>query len=120
MKKIFENEILSDEQLEKVSGGGFSDTVRDGVQLYLHGKISIDEIYDNANITKILHGMGYTGYQQTDLTKDNVYTDKSGNVLSGPAFWKKFGADNGISISKEREHIINERGLSGFANISEY
>ena len=120
MKKILENEILNDGQLEKVSGGGFSDTVRDGVQLYLHGKISIDEIYDNANITKILHGMGYSGYQQTDLTKDNVYTDKSGNVLSGPAFWKQFGAENGISISKERENVINERGLSGFANIAEY
>ena len=120
MKKILENEILNDEQLEKVAGGGFSDTVRDGVQLYLHGKISIDEIYDTANITKILHGMGYTGYQQTDLTKDNVYTDKSGNVLSGPEFWKKFGAENGMTISKDRENVVKERGLAGFANIAEY
>ena len=51
MKKFLKNKILSDEQLEKVSGGGFSDTVRDGLQLYLYGKISIDEIYDNANIS---------------------------------------------------------------------
>ena len=42
MKKILENEVLNDEQLAKVFGGGFSDTVRDGIQLYLHGKISID------------------------------------------------------------------------------
>ena len=120
MKKILENEVLNDEQLAKVAGGGFSDTVRDGIQLYLHGKISIDEIYDNENVTKILHGMGYKGYQQTNLTKDNVYADKSGNVLSGPEFWKKFGADNGISISKERENVVKEKGLSGFAYITEY
>ena len=106
--------------MKKFRAADFLITVRDGVKLYLHGKISIDEIYDNANITKILHGMGYSGYQQAELTKDNVYTDKSGNVLSGPKFWKQFGADNGTSISKERENIINERGLSGFANISEY
>ena len=64
--------------------------------------------------------MGYTGYQQTDLTKDNVYTDRSGNVLSGSEFWKRFGADTGTSISKDRENVVKERGLAGFAFITEY
>ena len=109
LKKInAELEQLSDEELEKVAGGGFSDIIRDGMQLYLRGKLSFEQAKNPALIAETLHGMGYSGYKQTELLVDNIYTDRSGNVLSGSEFWKKFGEENGAEILKDREATLDK------------
>ena len=112
-------EMLTDEELDKVAGGGLTDTVRDGLQLYLRGKLSFEQVNDTSLIAKTLHDMGYSGYKQTGLLVDNVYTDKSCNTLSGPAFWQKFGEENGAAIIKDRESTLDE-SLLGIANITAY
>jgi len=111
-EKILQNEKLSDEQLENVSGGGVTDNIRDGYQMYLRGKLSYDQITDTAAVAKVLHGMGYTGYKQTGVFEDNIYFDKEGNQLKGPAFWKKFGEETGATIIKEREATLTKGELS--------
>lgn len=111
-EKILANEKLSDEELEQVSGGGITDTIRDGMQMYLRGILRYDQVTDAAVITKTLHGMGYTGYKQTGLLEDNIYRDKSGNQLRGPEFWDKFGEETGAKIIKEREATLTKGELA--------
>ena len=118
-EKKIANEMMSDVELDGVAGGGLTDTARDGMQLYLRGFLSFEQAQDTALITKTLHGMGYSGYKQTGLLVDNVYTDKSCNTLSGPAFWQKFGEENGAAIIKDRESTLDE-SLLGIANITAY
>ncbi len=113
------NEIMSDAELDGVAGGGLTDTARDGMQLYLRGKLSFEQAQDTALVAKTLHGMGYSGYKQTGLLLDNVYTDKSGNTMSGPEFWKKFGEENGAAILKEREATL-DKGQLAVAYITNY
>ena len=115
----FTDEMLSDEQLDDVSGGGLTDIARDGLQLYLRGKLSFEQAQDAELITKTIHGMGYSGYKQTGLLQDNVYTDRNGNTMSGSDFWKKFGEENGAAILKDREATLDE-GLLGIAYITAY
>ena len=111
-EKILANEKLSDEELEQVSGGGVTDIIRDGYQMYLRGILSRDQVTDAALITKTLHGMGYPGYKQTGLLEDNIYFDKNGRKLSGPEFWDKFGEETGAKIIKEREATLSEGDLA--------
>ena len=118
-EKILKDEVMSDAELDGVAGGGLTDTVRDGFQLYLRGFLSFEEAQDASLITKTLHGMGYSGYKQTGLLIDNVYTDKSGNTMSGPEFWKKFGEENGAAIQKDREATL-DKGMLDIAYITNY
>ena len=118
-EKILKDEVMSESELDGVAGGGVTDTVRDGLQLYLRGKLSFEQMQDAGLIAKTLHDMGYSGYKQTGLLVDNVYTDRNGNPLSGPDFWKKFGEENGAAILKDRESTLDE-GILGIANITAY
>ena len=118
-EKILKDEVMSESELDGVAGGGLTDTVRDGLQLYLRGKLSFEQVKDASLIAKTLHDMGYSGYKQTGLWEDNVYTDRNGNTLSGPDFWKKFGEENGAAVLKDRESTLDE-GLLGIANITAY
>ena len=118
-EKKIADEVMSEAELDGVAGGGLTDIARDGLQLYLRGFLSFEQAQDAGLITKTLHGMGYSGYKQTGLLEDNVYTDKSGNTLSGPAFWQKFGEENGAGILKDREATL-DKGMLGIANITAY
>ena len=118
-EKKFADEVLSDAELDGVAGGGLTDTARDGMQLYLRGYLSFEQAQDTALVAKTLHDMGYSGYKQTGLLLDNVYTDKSGNVMSGPAFWKKFGEENGAEILKDREATL-DKGMLEIAYITKF
>ena len=118
-EKKISNEVMSDAELDGVAGGGLTDTVRDGMQLYLRGFLSFEQAQDTALITKTLHGMGYSGYKQTGLLVDNIYTDRSGNSMSGPDFWKKFGKENGAAIMKDREARL-DKGMLDIAYITAY
>ena len=108
----FANEMLTDDELDGVSGGGTIEIIRDGYQMYLRGILSYDQVTNADLITKTLHGMGYTGYKQTGVLEDNIYRDKNGNQLRGPAFWKKFGEETGATIIKEREATLTQGELS--------
>lgn len=110
-EKILANEKLSDEELEQVSGGGITDTIRDGMQMYLRGILTLDQATDHTVIAKTLHGMGYSGYKQTGLLEDNIYFDKSGKQLKGPDFWQKFGEETGATIIKDREATLTKGQL---------
>ena len=39
----FADEMLSNNELDKVSGGGITDVARDGMQLYLYGKLNFED-----------------------------------------------------------------------------
>ena len=116
----FADEMLSNNELDKVSGGGITDIARDGMQLYLYGKLSFEDAQIPEMIAATLYGMGYRGYKQTKPWADNVYVDRSGNKMKGPDFWKKFGEENGLSILKDREEVLAQKKLLCIANITDY
>ena len=118
-EKKIADEMMSEAELDGVAGGGLTDTARDGFQLYLRGQLSFEQAQDTALVAKTLHGMGYSGYKQTGLLLDNIYTDKSGNTMSGPEFWKKFGEENGAPILKDREARL-DKGMLDIAYITAY
>ena len=118
-EKILKDEVMSESELDGVAGGGLTDIARDGLQLYLRGKLSFEQVKDASLIAKTLHGMGYSGYKQTGLWEDNVYTDRNGNTMSGPDFWKKFGEENGAAIIKDREARL-DKGMLDIAYITAY
>ena len=107
----FANEMLTDDELDGVSGGGITDIIRDGYQMYLRGILKRDQVADADLITETLHGMGYTGYQNGVL-EDNIYRDKNGNQLRGPEFWDTFGEETGAKIIKEREKTLSQGDLA--------
>lgn len=67
--------MLTEEELDGVAGG------------------SISEIWDDG---EKLHEMGYTGYKDViNPLECNIYTDKSGNIITRNQFWENFDAENG-------------------------
>ena len=93
------NEIMSDEELDGVAGGNRLETFGDGNELYKRGLLTEDQSLKSAPVREILHKMGYTGYKDNGgLLNGNVYTDKSGNMITREQFWKNFDAENGTKI----------------------
>ena len=98
-EKILKDEILSDDELDGVAGGNRLETFADGNELYKRGLLTEDQALESAPVREILHKMGYAGYKDNGgLLNANVYTDKSGNVITRNQFWKNFDAENGIKI----------------------
>ena len=98
-EEIFKDEVLSDEELDNVAGGNRLETFGDGNELYKRGLLSEEDALHSAPVRNVLHKMGYTGYKDNGgLINANVYTDKSGNMISREQFWKNFDAENGTKI----------------------
>ena len=98
-EEIFKDEVLSDEELDNVAGGNRLETFGDGNELYKRGLLSEEDALQSAPVRNVLHKMGYTGYKDNGgLINANVYTDKSGNMISREQFWKNFDAENGTKI----------------------
>ncbi len=58
-----------------------------------------DQALKSLPVREILHKMGYAGYKDNGgIINANVYTDKSGNVITRDQFWKNFDAENGTKI----------------------
>ena len=98
---IMENKKMDLEELDGVAGGTIIETVADSAELYKRGLL--DKEYDScAAVRDKLHGMGYTGYDDKGgLAKGNVYTDKSGNVITRQQFWANFDAENGTKVIRD-------------------
>ena len=98
-KEILKDEILKDEELDRVAGGTRLETFADGNELYKRGLISADDALSSAPVRDMLHKMGYTGYQDKGgIMNGNIYTDKNGNTITRDEFWKNFDADNNTKI----------------------
>ena len=97
-KEILKDEILSDDELDNVAGGNRLETFADGEELRKRGLLSAEDALQSAPVRNLLHKMGYTGYKDNGgLINANVYTDKSGNVITRDQFWKNFDAENNIT-----------------------
>lgn len=97
----FADEILSDEELDNVAGGNRLETYDDGNELYKRGLLSEEDALHSSPVRDKLHQMGYTGYKDNGgLFNANIYTDKSGKVVTRDDFWKNFDADNGTKITR--------------------
>ncbi|MBR6013677.1 MAG: hypothetical protein IK062_07840 [Selenomonadaceae bacterium] len=100
-KKIFEDEILSEEELDNVAGGTRIETYSDGNELYKRGLLTEEQAIHSAPVREMLHKLGYSGYVDNGgIIKSNIYTDKNGNNISREDFWKNFDAENGTRIIK--------------------
>jgi len=98
-EKILKDEILSDDELDGVAGGNRLETFADGNELYKRGLLTEDQALKSLPVREILHKMGYAGYKDNGgIINANVYTDKSGNVITRDQFWKNFDAENGTKI----------------------
>ena len=98
-KKILDEEMLSDDELENVAGGNRLETFADGNELYKRGLLSEDDALSSKPVRELLHKMGYAGYKDNGgLFNGNIYTDKKGNTISRDDFWKNFDAENGTKI----------------------
>lgn len=100
-EKIFKDEVLSDDELDNIAGGNRLETFADGNELYKRGLLTEDQALKSAPVRELLHKMGYAGYEDKGgIINGNIYTDKSGNVITREQFWKNFDAENGTKIIK--------------------
>ena len=98
-KEILKDEMLNEDELERVAGGTRLETFADGNELYKRGLISADDALSSAPVRDMLHKMGYAGYEDKGgIMNGNIYTDKQGNTLTREQFWKNFDAENGTKI----------------------
>lgn len=98
-EKILKNEQLSEEELDGVAGGTRLETYMDGAELFKRGLLSEEDAMHSSPVRDILHKMGYSGYKDNGgWLGSNIYTDKSGNMISRDKFWKNFDAENGTKI----------------------
>lgn len=83
-----ENKI-SDEQLDSVTGGTIAETAADSFALYRRGLV--EDIYVGSWRTrKVMNIMGYKYEDKGGLFKPNEYFDRLGNPISRGEFWEDF------------------------------
>ena len=100
-EKIFKDEIMEDDELDKVAGGNRLETFADGNELYKRGLLSADDALKSAPVREMLHKMGYAGYEDKGgIINANIYKDKNGTLITREQFWKNFDAENGTKIIK--------------------
>lgn len=108
----YADEKLTDDELDRVVGGTWEETSADGYELFRRGILDRED-FSNLEVEYCLHKMGYTGYVSWvgsfmtfgengefigNCERSNVYTDKSGKIISRETFWANFDAENGTSI----------------------
>ena len=98
-EKILQDEIMNDEELEKVAGGTRLETYEDGEELVKRGLLTDEQALNSASVRYMLHKLGYSGYKDNGgIVNGNIYTDKQGKVISREDFWKNFDAENGTKL----------------------
>ena len=101
-KKILDEEILTDDELDNVAGGTRLETFQDGNELYKRGLLSEDDALSSSPVRELLHKMGYKYVDHGGVKmfggKDNEYFNKAGESVSREEFWKNFDAENGTKI----------------------
>ena len=93
-----ENKKLNLQELEDVAGGTYYENLEDATELYRRGLVR-NKYVSAAVVREKLHSMGYTGFSDnSNPGKNNIYTDKQGNIISRERFWANFDAENGTKI----------------------
>lgn len=93
------DEIMREEELDGVVGGTRLETYDDGEELYKRGLLTEEQSLHSSPVREKLHEMGYIGYKDKGgIMNGNIYTDKSGNIITREKFWENFDADNGTKI----------------------
>lgn len=101
-EKILQEEMMSDEELEKVAGGTRDQTYADGKELYKRGLLSSEDALSSTPVREAIHKLGYKYVDHGGVKifggKDNEYFNKAGESVSREDFWKNFDAENGTKI----------------------
>ena len=88
-KKIFAKEEISEDELDKVTGGTIAETAADSFDLYRRGLV--EDIYVGSNrTTRVINAMGYKYKDHGGLFKPNEYFDHLGKPVSRGKFWEDF------------------------------
>lgn len=89
----FADEMLTDNELDKVTGGTIAETAADSFELYRRGLT--DKIYVGSERTsRIINFRGNEYKNHGGLFKPNEYYDKLGNPTSRENFWNEFDLQN--------------------------
>ena len=105
MKKIFDEEILDDDELDNVAGGTRMETYSDGNELYKRGLLSEDDALSSSPVREAIHKLGYKYVDHGGMAvfgaKNNEYFNKQGESITREEFWKNFDAENGTKIIRK-------------------
>ena len=92
-KDKFANEMLNNDELDKVTGGTIAETAADSFALYRRGLT--DKVYVGSERTRrVINFKGNEYKDHGGLFKPNEYYDKMGNPTSRENFWKEFDSQN--------------------------
>ena len=98
----FADEMLTDDELDKIAGGTGIETFDDGCELYNRGLISEEDIVNFSKVSETLHNLGYKYKYNEEMgifkSEYNEYFTKDGVSVSRDNFWKNFDAENGTKI----------------------
>ena len=87
------DEKLSEEDLDKITGGTIAETAADSFALYRRGLT--DKVYVGSERTRrVINFKGNEYKDHGGLFKPNEYYDKLGNPTSRENFWKEFDMQN--------------------------
>ena len=87
------NESLTEDELDKVTGGTIAETMADGFDLYRRGLV--DKVYVGSERTrKVINFFGNDYKDHGGLFEPNEYYDKLGKPTSRENFWKDFDLQN--------------------------
>ena len=87
------DEMLSEEDLDKITGGTIAETAADSFALYRRGLT--DKAYVGSERTRrVINFRGNEYKDHGGLFKPNEYYDKAGNLTSRENFWKEFDLQN--------------------------
>ena len=88
-EKNFAEEKISEDELDKVTGGTIAETAADSFDLYRRGLV--EDIYVGSNrTTRVINAMGYKYKDHGGLFKPNEYFNHLGKPVSRGKFWEDF------------------------------
>ena len=87
------NESLTENELDKITGGTTAETAADSFALYRRGLV--DKVYVGSERTRrVINFFGNDYKDHGGLFKPNEYYDKSGKPTTRENFWKEFDLQN--------------------------
>ncbi len=89
MKDEMDEDALSFDEMNNISGGHMFDTAADAIELYDRGLISSPDA-DFSEIRTAFNKLGFKYVDHTDLIHKNEYFNKNNNKVSRDEFWENF------------------------------
>lgn len=95
-KKIYDDELLSDDELDKVTGGTSAELGGDFYQLLARGLVKIYADFDT-----VMGKLNSNGYKVVyNHPEENEYYNRQGQRITRQEFWHNFDAENGTTVDK--------------------